>query len=55
MGCIQREIRVLENANFMQSANNAANTLAKLASTHVTMSTWLGDVLLSVGDILRKE
>jgi hypothetical protein len=56
--CIKRELQQLENANFihvLRDANNAAHTLAKLATTHVTMSTWLGDVPPSIGDIVRQD
>ena len=40
--CIRGELRSLENASFIHvswEANNAAHTLAKLATTHVTLST----------------
>jgi ribonuclease HI len=43
--CIREELRNLENASFThvrREANNAAHTLAKLATTHVTLSTWRG-------------
>jgi hypothetical protein len=56
--CIRRETNSLENARFIhvkREANNVAHTLAKLATTHVTMSTWKGDVPPSIGDIVRRE
>jgi ribonuclease HI len=56
--CIKRELQQLENASFihvLRDANNAAHSLAKLATTHVTMSTWLGDVPPSIGDIVRRD
>jgi hypothetical protein len=56
--CIQRELCGLENARLMhvmKDANNVAHMLAKLAITHVTMSTWLENVPPSVGDIVRRE
>jgi hypothetical protein len=55
---IKRELQQLENASFihvLRDANNAAHSLAKLATTHVTMSTWLGDVPPSIGDIVRRD
>jgi hypothetical protein len=56
--CIRGELCSFENACFIhvsREANNAAHTLAKLATTHVTLSTWRGDVPPSVGDIVRRE
>jgi hypothetical protein len=56
--CIRNELRELECASFihvMREANGAAHMLAHLATTHVTFSTWLGDVPPSVGDIVRRE
>ena len=56
--CIKRELLQLENASFiyvLRDANIAAHTLAKLAITHVTMSTWLGDVPPSIGNIVRRD
>lgn len=53
--CIQRELRVLKNACFrhvMRDANCAAHTLVKLSTTHVTMTTWLGDMFHLVWVIL---
>jgi hypothetical protein len=48
----------LENASFshvLRDANNVAHVLAKLATTHVTDSTWLGDTPPSISDIVRRE
>jgi ribonuclease HI len=56
--CIRREINSLENGRFIhvkREANNAAHTPAKLATTHVTLSTRKGDVPPSIGDIVRRE
>ena len=56
--CIKRELLQPENASLihvLRDANIAAHTLAKLATTHVTMSTWLGDVPPSIGDIVRRD
>jgi hypothetical protein len=56
--CIRGELRCFENARFIhvrREANIAAHTLAKLATTHVTLSTWRGDVPPCVGDIVRRE
>jgi hypothetical protein len=52
--CIQRELCGLENARFMRVLH--VRMLAKLATTHVTVSTWLlGNVSPSVDDIVRRE
>jgi hypothetical protein len=56
--CIRREINSLENGRFIhvkREANNAAHTPAKLATIHVTLPTWKGDVPPSIGDIVRRE
>ncbi|XP_059441827.1 uncharacterized protein LOC132174149 [Corylus avellana] len=55
---IKLELRGVENARFLhvlRDANNAAHVLAKLASTHVIFSTWLGNTPSSIGDIVRRE
>ena len=55
---IFEELRSFENASFIhvnQKANYAAHELAKLVTTHVTLSTWRGDVSPNVGDIVRRE
>jgi hypothetical protein len=56
--CIHRELNCFKNASFIhvrREANIAVHTLAKLATTHVTLSTWRGDVPPCVGDIVRRE
>jgi hypothetical protein len=56
--CIRRKTSSLEQVRFIhlkREANTAAHTLAKLATTHVILSTWRGDVPPSVGDIVRRE
>jgi hypothetical protein len=56
--CIRNELRDFECASFihvMREANGEAHMLAQLATTHVTLSTWFGDVPPSVGDIVRRD
>jgi ribonuclease HI len=56
--CIHHEQCELERVRFIhvrREANNAAHLLAQLATTHVTLSTWLGNAPPSVGDIVRRE
>ena len=56
--CIRRELSCFENASVIhvrREANIVAHTLAKLATTHVTLSTWRGDIPPCVADIVRRE
>lgn len=55
---IKHELCGFGKASFnhvCRDANNAAHVLAKLAATHVTMSTWLEDIPPNLGDIVRRE
>jgi hypothetical protein len=56
--CVLLELHSLENAKFMhvmRDANNATHVLVKLATTHVTMFTWLKDAPPSIGDVVRRD
>jgi ribonuclease HI len=55
---IHLAMRGLESVKFahaLRKANHAAHMLAKLATTHVTNSTWLENFPTSICNIVRKE